>query len=154
MRTVPGLLAAALTGNLIVSAALADPALALLDEMRQTCTAAGLALQGPQTVWAPLDLGPAGPDARIFVSTDWGCPEPPGVFWHTGGGEVILRAEGQYFRATARGWGVLEFNQTPVIMLSRHGTFCDGAGYQPCLEAVTWSDGRWLSVRPQTEAED
>lgn len=116
--------------------------------MRTLCEGWPEGLVGPEQTWAPLDLGPDYPPVEIFVSTDWGCPEPPGVHWHTGGGEIMLRAEGQVYRATARGWAVLHAWETPVVLLSRHGGYCGGAGYQPCFEAVTWSDGTWLSVGP------
>lgn len=152
-KAILPVLACALAGPLAAqgTAPADDPAEAILTEMRAACAGHPGGLRGPGQTWAPLDLGPGGPAAEIFVSTDWGCPEPPGFFWHTGGGTILLRAEGQVFRATARGWTVAQVLNVGVVILSRHGTDCGGAGYQPCFEAVSWSDGRWLSVRNQPE---
>lgn len=152
-RTLPASVLAVVASCLFVLhfgpvAASGDLAETMLAEMRATCASSSDDLIGPEQTWAPLDLGPDMPPTYIFVSTEWGCPEPPGMFWHTGGGEIMLRAEGVVFQATARGWTVINLWETPVVLLSRHGGYCDGAGYQPCFEAVTWSEGRWLTVGP------
>jgi len=139
----------------LATPALADPAQALLDEMREICAENGETLIGPDQVWLPLDLGPDAPGAQVFASPDWGCSATPGLFWHTGGGEVMFRVEGEVYQATARGWTVIEVWDLPVILLSRHGSFCMGAGYQPCFEALVWSDGRWQTMagHPPFEAD-
>ncbi|MGY6535999.1 MAG: hypothetical protein ACXIVG_11680 [Pararhodobacter sp.] len=128
-------------------------------------------LSGPDQPFQPLALATDDTEITLFDQTAWDCPAAPGLFRHTGGGTVILRAmpaedlqaeaedrhrdpasDGAHYRQfTARGWHLAEMAGVPVLLLARHGSFCDQAGYMPCVEAVTWMDGQFLSVGPVDE---
>lgn len=148
----------------LAGSAQADPADSLLAEMREICAPG--ALTGPAEPYQPVPLALDGTEIALFDQTDWGCVGMPGLFRHTGGGDVILRAvlsasaletvqdsdagsppEGTRYRHfVARGWQLTEMNGLPVLLLARHGGYCGNAGYMPCIEAVTWTDGVFLSV--------
>ena len=159
-----------LAGQTALADPTADPAAALLDQMRAACDDGQLS--GPDQPFQPIALATDDTEIALFDQTAWDCPATPGLFRHTGGGTVILRAiapdgaqaetENQHQDPasvavrhrlfTARGWHLVEIAGVPVLLLARHGSFCDQAGYMPCVEAVTWMDGQFLSVGPVDEA--
>lgn len=149
----------------------ADPVQAMIDDMRATCD--GAPLQEPDQRFHTLPLAEDGTEILLFDQTEWDCPGMPGLFRHTGGGEVILRARlspqalearqarGQdaphdgviHYRTSARGWQMIDLRGLPILLLARHGSYCDGAGYMPCVEALTWTDGMFLTVGSGDEGE-
>jgi len=68
---------------------------------------------------------------------------------------VLITSPGGYlrFRFRARSWRVVawpgERGAKSILVLSLHGTDCGGVGADPCFEALTWSGGRLLAVKPR-----
>jgi len=59
--------------------------------------------------------------------------------WHGSGGSIIhVIHNGTTSRSWTGGlWEVATFNESPVLLIGRHGTWCDGYGAQPCIQAIT-----------------
>lgn len=72
--------------------------------------------------------------------------------WHgTGGSLVHLVIDDETSAAWTGGrWHLISFGDTPLFLLGRHGTYCDGYGAQPCIQAITFANGTFSTV--MTEA--
>ena len=68
--------------------------------------------------------------------------------WHgTGGSLVHLVIDDATSQAWTGGrWQLISFGDTPLFLLGRHGTYCDGYGAQPCIQAIAFANGAFSTV--------
>lgn len=138
---------AALFLALLAGPALAeDPAFGLVARMRAQCAAWGDSLIGPEDVYTPIMQAGDGTRIEMFWQAEWGCLQTPDVFRSARGAVFILRAGGVTRVTEARDWQVVGFGGEDVMMLTRHGSACGAPGPAPCVEAITWGAGRFLST--------
>jgi hypothetical protein len=67
----------------------------------------------------------------------------------TGGAPVHFVLDGETSASwTGFGWDVVRFSAyTPaLILLGRHGSYCDGYGAQPCVQAIVVDEGKFSYV--------
>lgn len=110
---------------------------------------ATLSIAPEAITWTDLDGDEARDDAivdfnAIFCSLS-------GSMWHgTGGAPVHALPDaaegGPGHQWTGWGWQVIQHAGTPLLLLSRHGTACDGSGADPCVMAVSFADGQAYSL--------
>lgn len=48
---------------------------------------------------------------------------------------------------TGLDWQVIRFGDRPLLLMARHGTYCDATGSDPCVLAITFSDAGPLIAR-------
>ncbi|OYU38325.1 MAG: hypothetical protein CFE33_15740 [Pseudorhodobacter sp. PARRP1] len=84
-------------------------------------------------------------DAAKFV-----CSTSASYWGGTGGSQLSLVVEGKRLDYFAQEWKVIAWNKAPVLLLWLNGGECGGAGADPCIEALVWSDYNhaFMSVRP------
>jgi|GEM_PF-2685507 len=68
--------------------------------------------------------------------------------WHgTGGSLVHLVIDDRVSSAWSGGrWQLISFGETPLLLLGRHGGYCDGFGAQPCIQAIAYADDSFSTV--------
>lgn len=68
--------------------------------------------------------------------------------WHGSGGSLIHLVLDDAASATWTGgrWQVMTFGRTPLVLIGRHGGYCDGYGAQPCVQAIAITDGGFSTV--------
>jgi hypothetical protein len=68
--------------------------------------------------------------------------------WHGSGGSVIhVIHNGTTSRSWTGGlWEVADFNGSKLLLIGRHGTWCDGYGAQPCVQAIALHEGGFSTV--------
>ncbi|WP_102110377.1 hypothetical protein [Oceaniglobus roseus] len=79
------------------------------------------------------------------------------ALWHGTGGSIIHAVvDGERSASWSGGiWRVDEFYGSPLLLIGRHGTACDGYGAQPCVQAISVYEGGFSTVRlPQSNEED
>jgi hypothetical protein len=120
---------------------------ALIDEAAASCESVDngqFAVEGPTA--AEIDLtGDSVPEV-IADEAMFSCTTSPGLYSGTGGSMLHAWVDGQRFDWLVKDWEVLDQGGTPVLLLRLSGGECSAAA-QPCFEALTWGDGRFLSVR-------
>ena len=73
--------------------------------------------------------------------------------WHGSGGSILRLVVNDDLTASWTGgyWRIVDFYGTPLMLIGRHGTNCDGYGAQPCVQAIAVFDGGFSVVRfPQS----
>ncbi|KAA9010554.1 hypothetical protein [Histidinibacterium aquaticum] len=112
---------------------------AILAEAERQCQeidAGGLTVEPGAITQADLDGDGAADDevvnfAGIFCQ--WNMSH-----WHgTGGAPIHFVIDGQRSESWwANSWARVQFDDMPVILLSRHGSLCDNYGASPCVQAI------------------
>jgi len=71
------------------------------------------------------------------------------ALWHGSGGSILhLVINGERSASWTGGyWRVTEFFGTPLMLIGRHGTACDGYGAQPCVQAISVFDDGFSTIR-------
>lgn len=140
--------------------ALAAPAAAavsaddILAEAKADCASFGNGtLTVPPEAVTQVELtGEGAPETVI----DWGklrCSTAAGLWGGSGGSSLSVLAGGQRWDFLTNDWQVVQMGG-PVLLLWLHGSECNGAGAQRCIEALTWGGEGFLSVRPAAGGED
>ena len=114
-----------------------------------------------------------GTEERAFVETDLDadgalddlvidmgqivCSRALTLWAGTGGSPIHFVLDGTVAASwSGHLWEVERLGATygAVILIARHGTACDGAGVDPCVQAIVAHEGRFFTVRyPQSNEE-
>ncbi|MEL7115126.1 MAG: hypothetical protein AAGP08_05960 [Pseudomonadota bacterium] len=100
--------------------------------------------------WMDLD-GEFEPNDLVLDFNNIYCSSFPGLWAGSGGSMVSIAVSGENgdFAETwaARGWRRVEYNGVSIILLSRHGSYCDSYGARACVIAIT-VDNQGFSMSP------
>lgn len=95
--------------------------------------------------WVDLDGDELKDDAIVDFNAVL-CPVAYTLWAGTGGSLIHLVLDDQTTATFTGGtWQLLTFRFTPVVLIGRHGTYCDSYGGVPCIQAITASDGQFLT---------
>lgn len=118
----------------------------LIRDLQERCTAVGGQLVHQDGPASDIDLG-SGP-VVYFDTASVDCTAAPGLFSHTGGHDFYaVDAEGLAVWS-ARTWTLAPAFGGQVLLLLRHGSYCDLPGHLSCVEAIWMEDGRFVSTLP------
>lgn len=126
---------------LFASAAEADAVQDLLDGAKADCAAmeGGVFTVGPQAV-VPVDLTGDGAPETVVDSADFQCSTMASYWGGSLGNSIWVVVGGQAQEMLAQDWQVETLQTRPVLILWHSGAACGGAGIEPCVEAMIWSD--------------
>jgi hypothetical protein len=113
----------------------------VLDEARTLCAGfegGEISVQG-QAVHA-VELTGAAPAEQVIDWSAIGCSTMASAWGGTGGSTLSILIEGQRFDHMALDWRVIDYDG-PVLMLRQHGSNCNGAGTDRCVQALLWTAG-------------
>jgi hypothetical protein len=119
----------------------------VIDEAASSCesyNSGQFSVEGPTA--AEIDLTGDGVPEVIADEAMFYCSSSASLYSGTGGSMLHAWVDGQRFDWLVKDWEVLDQGGTPVLLLRLSGGECSAAA-QPCFEALTWGDGRFLSVR-------
>ena len=126
-----------------------------LAECRET-TAPGvdLIVEPGAITWVDLDGGEEPNDAvidfnRILCAQNFSL-------WHGSGGSVLhFVLNGEIARSWTGGyWRITEFGGSPLILIGRHGTWCDSFGARGCVQAIMADEEGFWAVQDGRALED
>lgn len=122
-----------------------------LDECRAAhlTAPATLDIQPAAITWTDLDGDYEWDDAIVDFNHIY-CSL--GAIWQGTGGApvhaIVDAASGAPGQVWSGGnWQVIRHGDHPLFLLSRHGIYCDATGSDPCVLAVTFTNGRALIAR-------
>jgi hypothetical protein len=143
-------------GGLSLFAALASPAAlateahaiveAVVAKARRMCAAfdGGTLDVGPDALSRP-DLDGDGQADVLIDHAGLRCSNAAGLFCGSAGCHIVAVIGDRSVDLFAQRWAVARFDGRPVLLLQRHGNFCGRDRTAPCIEALVWHDGRFLT---------
>ncbi len=134
--------------TLPISAA-ADPVVDILAAAEADCRGFENGTFAPDDSVLEADLDGQEPIDRIVDSSRFACSTAANMYCGSGGCSLHAIIGDQSWEIQAEGWRVIDWNGLPILLIARDGGWCGGAGAQICFEAVSWSDGRMMTVMPQ-----
>ncbi|MDB5666691.1 hypothetical protein [Cypionkella sp.] len=140
-----------LAGSASAEVTLTDPVKAILDEAKADCASLdGGVFEAPEGTVARVDLTGDGIVEFIVDASKFVCSTSASYWGGTGGSQLSLVIDGKRMDYFAQEWKVVAWNEAPVLLLWLNGGECGGAGADPCIEALVWSDFNkaFMSVRP------
>jgi hypothetical protein len=93
-------------------------------------------------------------EGRADVLIDEGrfaCSTSATLFSPTGGAQLHSIVGDRHDVWMAQAWQLVEWGEHTILLLAEHGSQCGGLGYQPCFEAIVWSDDGARTVRRDRE---
>lgn len=129
--------------------AAADPVGDILASARADCAFFDAGVFDARDAVSEIDLdGDSIPD-HIVDEARFACSSRPALFCGTGGCSLHVVIGDNSWRFQAEGWRTVDWDGRTVLLVARDGGWCGGAGAQQCIEAVVWSGGELLTVRPE-----
>lgn len=134
---------------LVPGVALAGPADDLLAQAAADCAAFdnGAFSAAPDAVQV-VDLTGDGVPATVVDAGKFTCSSAASLFGGSGGSTLTVLIGGKAEEFLAEAWTVTDFAGRKVLLIWHNGVDCGGIGVDPCVEALVWGDGRFMSVRP------
>lgn len=134
---------------LLAAPAAAQTADAFLAQAKADCASLdnGAFTAAPDAV-QQIDLTGDGQPGTLVDTAKFQCSTSASYWGGTGGTWLAIFVGGQQIDFWAHGWQVVPWNGLPVLMLWHNGTDCGGAGADPCVQALVWSEyqGRFMTV--------
>lgn len=118
----------------------------VIRDLEERCAAVGGQLVQKDMPVQDMDLG-FGPVA-FFDTASVDCTAASGLFSHTGGHDFYAVDVEGIAVWSVRQWQVAPAFGGQVLLLLRHGSYCDLSGHLSCIEAVSMEDGRFISALP------
>jgi len=127
---------------LLASSKLADQKLA---QGKEACTQQGGEFDAGNAVQS-MDVNGDGSDDLIIDESQFSCSTAASLFGGTGGSIVTIQIGDVVLQEMAQGWEILDRYNQKILLLGRHGSFCNQPGYVACFEAMVFSEGAWQTV--------
>ena len=96
-----------------------------------------------------IDLTGDNEPETLLDASRFSCSTSASLFCGTGGCSISVLVDGQTYQWLSRGWKVVEWEPHIVLLLDRHGSDCGGNNMRSCVEALTWTEGGFSTVRKQ-----
>lgn len=96
-----------------------------------------------------IDLTGDNKPETLLDASRFSCSTSASLFCGTGGCSISVLVDGQTYQWLSRGWKVVEWEPHIVLLLDRHGSDCGGNNMRSCVEALTWTEGGFSTVRKQ-----
>ena len=136
---------------LAVPAQAAGPVDTILTAAKSLCERLDSGRFDPGDSVQRLDLTGNGSPDSIVDESRFSCSSARSLYCGSGGCQLHAVVGDRSWSFQAEGWRVIEWGGRPILLIMRDGGWCGGAGTQTCYEAVSWSNGRMLTVMPQVE---
>ena len=128
-----------------------DTVAAILAEAKADCASLdGGTFDAPAGTITEVDLTGDGKPEQVVDAAKFNCSTSASYWGGTGGSQLSLVVDGKRLDYFAQEWKVIAWNKAPVLLLWLNGDECGGAGVDPCVEALVWSDFNkaLMSARP------
>jgi hypothetical protein len=125
-----------------------DSAEALVAAARSSCeTLEGGVFAYEADYLVTIDLDGDGQQDQLVDESRFACSSSASLFAATGGSLLHAIVRGQVFSWQAQAWRIIAWGEDNILLLAEHGSECGGYGYQHCYEAVSFSEGKAMTVR-------
>jgi hypothetical protein len=94
-----------------------------------------------------IDLDGDGSEDTLIDEGRFACSTSATLFSPTGGAQLHAVVGGRHNVWMAQAWRLVTWGKHQILLLAEHGSQCGGLGYQPCFEAIVWSEDGPRTVR-------
>ena len=135
-----------LAGDVMASPA-ADTAEDLLEQARQHCRSIKNGeFHAQNDAVTQLDVTGDGVPDQVIDASQFACSTAVTPYCGTGGCPLTVIVNGKPFQFQALRWKVINWDAQPVLLLHVHSAACESNNWQPCIKAMTWSEGSFRGV--------
>ncbi|MCV2863974.1 hypothetical protein [Defluviimonas sp. WL0075] len=124
----------------------------VLAEARAECESFEGGAFDPGNAVSAVDLTGDGTADSLVDEGTFSCTSAASLYCGTGGCMLHAVVGDTVTSWQATGWQVIDWGQSRIVLIGRDGGWCGGIGAETCFEALTWSDGRFLTVMPTAPA--
>jgi len=144
---IPSIGIATLIGGMMSPLAAAEPAKELLLQAREHCRALNNGeFHADDDAVTLLDLTGDGVPEQVIDASHFSCSTAVSPYCGTGGCPLTVIVDGKPIDFFAQRWKVIHWDAQPVLLLQVFSATCDSNDWQPCIKALTWSDGSFRGV--------
>jgi hypothetical protein len=129
----------------------ADPVTDILATAATDCAGFENGVLDATDAAVPTDLDGLDPLDTLLDMSRVTCSSAASLYCGSGGCSLHAVIGDESWEFQAEGWRMIEWDGRPILLIARDGGWCGGIGAQICFEAVSWSDGRMMTVMPPFE---
>lgn len=93
-----------------------------------------------------MDITGDGVSDQIVDASKFACSTAVSPYCGTGGCPLTVIINDQPFTFQAQRWKVVHWDEQPVLLLQVPSAACESNNWQPCIKALTWSEGSFHGV--------
>ena len=93
-----------------------------------------------------IDITGDGVSNQIVDASQFACSTAVTPYCGTGGCPLTIIVNDRPFEFQAQRWKVVHWDEQPVLLLQVHSAACESNNWQPCIKAMTWSEGSFRGV--------
>jgi hypothetical protein len=131
----------------LTGAAAADPVTGILAAAEADCATLDGAFDAGEAV-VEADLDGIDPTDRLVDTSRFTCSTSASLYCGSGGCTLHAVVGDESWGLQSEGWRLIDWDGRPILLVARDGGWCGGVGAAICFEAVSWSDGRMMTVKP------
>ena len=135
---------------LLPAAAFAD-ADAILADAARACAEQDNGVFASEGAVRQIDMTGDGTDDTIVDEALFTCTTAASLFSGSGGSMIHILANGTQSSFLVQGYETVRWGDNLIVLLALGGTDCNTINANPCFEALTWVDDRFVTVRPAVE---
>ena len=140
------MVAVALIGGVMASQA-AETGDDVLEQARQHCRSINDGeFHAEDDAVTQLDVTGDGVPDQVVDASQFACSTAVSPYCGTGGCPLTVIVNGEPFKFQALRWKVIHWDDQPVLLLHVHSAACESNNWQPCIKALTWSEGSFRGV--------
>jgi hypothetical protein len=98
----------------------------------------------PHAITLDNDLG-GGFTADTLSAAGFACSTAASLYCGTGGCDLYIAVDDKVHTFFAQGWQFVDHGTGRVLLLDLHGSRCGVSGSLPCVQALIWNDGGFLT---------
>jgi len=135
---------------LLPAAAFAD-ADAILADAAKACAEQDNGVFASEGAVRQIDMTGDGTEDTIVDEALFTCTTAASLYAGSGGSMIHVFVNGAQSSFLVQGYETVRWGDNLIVLLALGGTDCNTINANPCFEALTWVEDRFVTVRPAVE---
>ncbi|MCA3488342.1 MAG: hypothetical protein IOD05_13365 [Rhodobacter sp.] len=135
---------------LLPAAAFAD-ADAILADAAKACAEQDNGVFASEGAVRQIDMTGDGTEDTLVDEALFTCTTAASLYAGSGGSMIHVFVNGAQSSFLVQGYETVRWGDNLIVLLALGGTDCNTINANPCFEALTWVEDRFVSVRPPME---
>ncbi|MCA3508378.1 MAG: hypothetical protein IOD01_14050 [Rhodobacter sp.] len=135
---------------LLPAAAFAD-ADAILADAAKACAEQDNGVFASEGAVRQIDMTGDGTEDTIVDEALFTCTTAASLYAGSGGSMIHVFVNGTQSSFLVQGYETVRWGDNLIVLLALGGTDCNTINANPCFEALTWVEDRFVTVRPAVE---
>ena len=135
---------------LLPAAAFAD-ANAILADAAKACAEQDNGVFASEGAVRQIDMTGDGTEDTLVDEALFTCTTAASLYAGSGGSMIHVFVNGAQSSFLVQGYETVRWGDNLIVLLALGGTDCNTINANPCFEALTWVEDRFVTVRPAVE---